>query len=71
MKTERNKIIEATEAELMEHYLKEGYDDIYSFREYLRLMVEAGVKILEEEDEKGKWENVPLIDQTSILKLKK
>ena len=45
MKIKRNKIIEATEAELMEHYLKEGYDDIYSFREYLRLMVEAGVKI--------------------------
>ena len=50
MKIKRNKIIEATEAELMEHYLKEGYDDIYSFREYLRLMVGAGVKILEEED---------------------
>lgn len=50
MKIKRNKIIEATEPELMEHYLKEGYDDIYSFREYLRLMVEAGVKILEEED---------------------
>lgn len=50
MKIKSNKIIEATEAELMEHYLKEGYDDIYSFREYLRLMVEAGVKILEEEN---------------------
>ena len=49
MKIKRNKIIEATEAELMEHYLKEGYDDIYSFSEYLRLMVEAGVKILEVE----------------------
>lgn len=48
MKIKRNKIIEATEAELMEHYLNKGYDDIYSFREYLRLMVEAGVKILEE-----------------------
>lgn len=48
MRIKSNKIIEATEAELMEHYLKEGYDDIYSFREYLRLMVEAGVKILEE-----------------------
>ena len=47
MKIERNKIIEATEAELMERYLKEWYDDIYSFREYLRLMVEAGVKIVE------------------------
>lgn len=50
MRIKSNKIIEATEAELMEHYLKEGYDDIYSFREYLRLMVEAGVKILEEEN---------------------
>jgi len=50
MKIESNKIIEATESELMEHYLQEGYDDIYSFREYLRLMVEAGVKIVEEED---------------------
>lgn len=48
MKIERNKIIEATEAELVGHYLKEGYDELYSFREYLRLMVEAGVKILEE-----------------------
>ena len=48
MKIERNIIIEATESELMEHYLQEGYDDIYSFREYLRLMVEAGVKIVEE-----------------------
>lgn len=26
--------------------LKQGYDDIHPFREYLRLMVKAGVKIL-------------------------
>lgn len=47
MKIKRNKIIEATEAELMEHYLKKGYDYIYSFREYLRLMVDSGVEIVE------------------------
>lgn len=52
MKKELNIIIEATESELMEHYLQEGYDDIYSFREYLRLMVEAGVKIVEEKEER-------------------
>lgn len=51
MKIESNKIIEATEPELMEKYLKEGYDDIYSFREYLRLMVKAGVKIVEEKED--------------------
>ena len=32
MKIKRNKIIEATESELMEHYLKEEYDDLFSVK---------------------------------------
>lgn len=40
-----NKILEATENELFRYYLRAGWDDIYSFTEYKRLMQEHGVKI--------------------------
>lgn len=40
-----NKILEATEQELFRYYLRAGWDDIYSFIDYKRLMIEHGVKI--------------------------
>lgn len=43
--SEKNKILEATEMELFRYYLRAGWDDVYSFPDYKRLMVEHGVKI--------------------------
>lgn len=40
-----NKILEATNDELFRYYLRSGWDDIYSFPEYKRLMKDHGVKI--------------------------
>ena len=48
MKVENNKIVEATESELFSVYLKEGYDDIMSFPDYLYSMRRLGVVILED-----------------------
>lgn len=47
MKIESGKIVEATKQELYSHYLKLGYDDIYSFPEYLERMESYGVKVRE------------------------
>jgi len=43
--SEKNKILEATEEELFRYYLRSGWDDIYSFIDYKRLMIQHGVKI--------------------------
>lgn len=43
-----NRIIEATEQELFEHYLKRDFDDIMDFQSYLRELRKCGVKITEE-----------------------
>ena len=48
MKVENGKIIEATEIELFENYLKLGFDDIFDFHTYKRRCESAGVKIIEE-----------------------
>lgn len=48
MIVKNGKIAEATEAELFEHYLKAGFDDIMSFTDYKRRCAELGTKITEE-----------------------
>lgn len=48
MKVKDNKIIEITEQELFELYLKRKMDDLYSFYEYKHRMEEAGTRITEQ-----------------------
>lgn len=48
MKVKNEKIIEATEAELFDYYLKRGYDDLFSFEYYKHRCIELGTKIIEE-----------------------
>ena len=48
------KIAEATESELFSHYLKNGWDDIMSFTDYMKRCVEKGTIIKEEKDETEK-----------------
>jgi hypothetical protein len=50
MKIVDNIIVEATEAELMEYYLKHELDNLISFKEYREIMIEAGT-VLKKEDE--------------------
>jgi len=48
MKIINNKIVEATQDELFSVYLKQGFDDIYSFPDYISRMLNVGVKITED-----------------------
>lgn len=65
MKVENGKIIEATERELFEQYLKRGYDEIFSFPYYLERCKGLGTKIIDEINEttsqigslRGHWRN--------------
>jgi hypothetical protein len=50
MKVKNGKIIEATENELFEHYLKLGFDEIFDFNTYKRRCEASGVKIIGGED---------------------
>ncbi len=45
-----NKIIACTESELFDYWLTR-YDDIWSYPEYKRRMVEAGVEIVNDKSE--------------------
>lgn len=45
MKIKDNKIMAATEQELFDYWVNRGFDEIYSFPEYLEKMKEHGVKI--------------------------
>lgn len=45
MKIEKGKIVEATESELLDYYLKRELDTVMSFADYKRRMKDAGVKI--------------------------
>ena len=51
MKFKNGKIVEATESELFSHYLKNGWDDIMSFTDYMKRCVENGTIIKEKKDE--------------------
>ena len=51
MKAENGKIIEATEEELFEVYLKRGYDDLFSFDFYIQRCKELGTSIIKSKDE--------------------
>lgn len=42
-----NKIVECTEDELFDYYISRGFDDIYSFPEYKRLVIEKGTKVID------------------------
>lgn len=48
MKVIDNKIIEITESELLEYWLKR-YDDIYTFDEFKYSMIQHGVKVIKDE----------------------
>ena len=50
MKVKNGKIVEATEAELFENYLKLEWDDVMSFLDYKTRCVRCGTKIIEEGD---------------------
>lgn len=57
MKVENNKIIEATEDELFDYYLKHDIDSCFAFQEYLIAMKRAGVKIADKRyDNKCRFE---------------
>jgi hypothetical protein len=45
MKIAKGKIISAKKRELFKYYLSRGWDDVYSFPEYIEKMKTAGVKI--------------------------
>ena len=49
MKIENGKIKEATESELFDEWRK-GWDDLFSFKEYLLKMENLGVKIVEQRE---------------------
>ena len=53
MKIENNKIVEATESELYEYWLKR-FDDIMPFSVYKSKCENAGTKIIEEDVERSK-----------------
>ena len=46
MKTDNGKIVEITEKELYDLWLKRGMDDIMSFTEYMFRFEELGTKII-------------------------
>lgn len=50
MKVEKGKIVECTEAELFEYYLTRGWDDIFSFPDYMRRCIENGTKVIADEE---------------------
>ena len=68
MKIENNKIIEATETELFNIYLKRGYDDLFSFDFYKRRCIDLGTKIIAE---KGRWEECVNFAKSLILQRRK
>ena len=47
MKIENGNIVEATESELFDLYLKSGIDDLMDFHEYKRLTEKSGCVIVE------------------------
>ena len=49
MKIENNKIVEITESELFELYLRRGVDEIMDFNEYKTRMKNAGRVVICEE----------------------
>lgn len=57
MKIENNKIVECTEDELFEHYLKAGFDEIFPFTEYKEQCEAHGTKVIKEG--KKLWQNYP------------
>ena len=54
MTVKNGKIVEATENEMFAYYLKQGWDDIFPFPEYLEKCKEHGTKIIDEKKEKKK-----------------
>lgn len=48
MKVKNHKIVEATEEELFAHYLKHGWDDLMSFTDFIKVMMQRGTKVIEE-----------------------
>ena len=50
MKIENGKIVEATEVELFKEYLKNEWDLIMPFDEYMAKMQKCGVTIVDEQD---------------------
>ena len=54
MKIENGKIIEATEDELFDYYLRREYDLIYAFPMYMMACKKNGTKIIKEKKHKEK-----------------
>ena len=52
MKTYEGKIIEATEDELFSNYLRGGYDEIMSFRQFLDNCQRGGTEVLKSRESK-------------------
>lgn len=51
MKVEDNKIVEATEDELFDIYLKRGFDELFSFTDYVRACRRNGTHVIREDEE--------------------
>ena len=49
MKIKDGKIVEATKSELFDYYLKQGFDEIYSFPDYCERCKMYGTEIVDEE----------------------
>lgn len=47
MKVKNNKIVEATESELFDYYIKRGFDDLMPFDTYIESCKRNGTKIVE------------------------
>jgi hypothetical protein len=48
LKVENGRIVEATESELRICWLTKGFDDVFSFPDYLEKMQECGVNVIDE-----------------------
>ena len=58
MKIVNNRIESATEKELYQYWLEKGFDEIYSFAEYVQCMIGHGVTIQDGQDiENGAVQN--------------
>lgn len=49
MKIENGIIVEASTTELYEYWLSRGFDDIYSFNDFVDAIQDAGTKVVNED----------------------
>lgn len=67
MKIENNKIIEATEHELFQHYLNEAYFLMIDYNDFKSQCIKNGTKIIDEKSETDKAHDV---DKVEVVRCK-